>query len=219
VRKEVLSLYKKYNKFIDFYKKDDPRAESYEESIWNAINSKLELQEDEIIYIARTFPSGELDDLTDDLIALMVKSSYFKNTNVFDLKNFGDPLLELKSEAILAGNQYQFSQLEKDTSPINFENFWDKMQEASPNFTNLDIDYILAMLNTGKFEEINKLEVKKINLTIKKAIDKNHYQYLSYFTEQGLDALEKLDLYKRQVTGKKKLKFIPPKNYDPFKFY
>lgn len=216
MRKEVERLAKQYKKYIKLYRKEDERAEDLEETLWEAINSDLSLTTEEIMFLASHLLPGEMDDLTNDFIGFLVRSPEFKNTNVFILDNFGDALLELKMEAICIGSPYKFSVLSDNSENIALDNFWMKVNEVSPNFTNVDIDYILAMVHSGKAVAPDSVDMEEVSKGISDAIKKNKYRYKSYFEDAGLEALQELGIN----SGKKNFpKIVLPKDYDPFRFY
>lgn len=215
MEKSVEILAKKYLKYIDLYKKESPKCSLYESEVWGIIGSDLSLGGEEILFLASKLPQGEIDDLTNDFMGFLVKSPNFKKTNIFSLKNFGDPLLDLKSEAILAGNKYKFSSM-KDDEEISLENFWSKVESASSDFINIDIDYMLAMISTGKVDEPTNVDLEKIKSNIKDSIAKNKYKYLYYFEYEGLEALAAIGLHPKKKAQKQYV-WDPPKDWDPTK--
>lgn len=216
MKKEVENLAKKYKKYIRLYRKEDTNLGGLEENLWQTINSDLNLKADEIVFLASHLPPGEVDDITNDFIGFLVRSSEFKNADVFSLVNFGDALLELKSEAIFAGNKYQFSSSKDADGEVNFDNFWSKVEVSSSGFGNIDIDYTLAMISTGKVEDTTKVDLEKIKSNIKNSIVKNRYEYLYYFEYEGLEALAAIGLHPKKKPQKQYV-WNPPKDWDPTK--
>lgn len=185
MQKEVERLAKQYKKYIKLYRKEDEQAEDLEETLWETINSDLALTKEEIMFLASHLLPGEMDDLTNDFIGFLVRSPEFKNTNVFTLDNFGDALLELKMEAICIGSPYKFSALSNNTENIAFDNFWTQVNEVSPNFTNVDIDYILAMVYSGEAVAPDSVDMEEVSKGIADAIKKTKYRYSPTSKTQG----------------------------------
>lgn len=216
MNKKVERLAKQYKKYIKLYRKEDERAEELEETLWETINSDLNLSEEEIRFLASHLLPGEMDDITNDFIGFLVRSPEFKNTNVFTLDNFGDALLELKMEAICIGSPYKFSALSDDSENITFDNFWAKVNGASPNFTNVDIDYILAMVYSGKAVAPGSVDMEEVSRGILNGIKKAKYDYKSYFEDAGREALQGLGI-KQNKPAQKQYTWNPPEGWDSTK--
>lgn len=207
----------KFTKFLikaKSYKEGSIFKDSYfsikEARVTNAINSIGKLSQEEAYFLASSLQSGDIRDVDDVALTLIVQSQSFPNQDFFNLTNYGDSLLSLKTEVILAGGRYALSNYPHEN--LTEDNFWDIILYDDLKLEIIDLDYILALYNAFDSLFENSQKNKKLSSKIKTELGKEIDNYSFFFKNEGIEALEELKLIK---PAKKKFRVIrPDQDYD-----
>jgi hypothetical protein len=146
------------------------------------------LNADEILFLAKLL-NKDYTNSTGDAIHAILSSSEFPVREILQLENFNDSLLELKADLANDGIAHKLSYY--NDIYINKENFKEVLLDTdSIKLSTVDIDYIFAIelgLNYVLGDE-------NILSTLKRCIRDSRYDYLSYFSTEGIIAAERLGL-------------------------
>ena len=155
----------------------------------HVIDHIKDLNRDEILFLAKSFNSGYTTDLNQDAITAIVNSSNFPIKDILNLENFGDSLLALKIEIVNEIiphklSYYENIYMDKD----NFKTVITKIE--SIKLSQIDIDYIFAI----GFMLKKANQDRNFSSILEKSIKNVEYDYLSYFSMEGIIAAELLGL-------------------------
>lgn len=155
----------------------------------NRIESITDLNHEEIVLLAGAFRSGYITDINQDAIHSIVNSSNLPARDILLLENFGDSLLTLKIE--LANKNVSHKLSFHPDLIIAKHNIAEVVSQN--NFLRLsktDLDYIFAIAFTIPSSE----HLKNLHPLLVQQIKNSEYDYLSYFSTEGIIAAEKLGL-------------------------
>ena len=153
------------------------------------IDAVKDMTPEEILLLSKSFDKGRITDLNQDVITAITNSTFYPLSEILKLDNFGDSLLALKIDLV---NENIFHKLSfHNDTYINKDNFQQILLESdSLKLSKIDIDYIFAMAFTLN----RKINNKRISFIMKKCIENVKYDYLYYFSTEGIIAAEKLGL-------------------------